>query len=237
MQNVQSNASLSRGKIKLQEKSISPKELSLESLSFSPGDLLKHQMLPGISQLLWVKSQLLWSVCLPFPGWNFDETTYGNGDQLSHSLSVIGFWAVFRWGGGDFRCFTFKAFDLFLTTASINDKNYDQCMKKMVLTITAEDARPSIWTQANNISPGLWKTCSTISTGIFITSRKLAEFSSVEFRAFTIPIFFITCKFKLKQQQKKYKYRNALKTSRIGFTLTENLWHLTYGCNRCLYFY
>lgn len=98
MQNVQTNASLSRGKIKLQEKSISPKELSLESLSFSPGDLLKHQMPPGISQLLWVNCQFLWSLCLPFSGWNFYKPTHGNGNQLSHSLPVIGFWAVFSGG-------------------------------------------------------------------------------------------------------------------------------------------
>jgi len=84
----------------------------------------------------------------------------------------------------------------------MNDSNYDQCMKNMVLTITAEDARSSVRTKANSISPGLRKTCSTISTWIFITSHKLAEFSGVEFRAFTKPIFCITDKFKLKT--KKY---------------------------------
>lgn len=55
MYNVRSNTSLSRGKIKLQKKSISPMELLLESLSFSPGDLLKHHMPPGVCQLLWIK--------------------------------------------------------------------------------------------------------------------------------------------------------------------------------------
>lgn len=119
MQNVQSNVSLSRGKIKLQEKSISPKEVPLESLSFFFRWF--NETSAGISQLLWVNSQLLWpSAYLSLAG-SFMKQHMGRVISLA-TLSVIRFWAVFL--GKDIQCFTFKTFDVFLTTASMNDGNW-----------------------------------------------------------------------------------------------------------------
>ena len=67
----------------------------------------------------------------------------------------------------------------------------DSCSAMKTLTCTAEESRPRIWTEADNLCPRFQNTCGTISTWVIFTSCKLAQFPQVQLWPLTKPSLMI----------------------------------------------